>query len=173
MCQVKALTGLGADEAMTLAEHGPDVFMYLRRRLPDDRAALASFKEAMVRAWAYIDQIPPADVRRQRIWLLMVASHVLRAASTPSEGSMPSRGSTMVAPPRDRRRSSFGRDVATLRGTIPRLSYVQREMVTLVHWDGLTLREAAEVLGLRLGAAERGYSAGRANLRATLEGARV
>ena len=56
---------------------------------------------------------------------------------------------------------------------MPRLGCAQPGTSHLVHWDGLTLPEAAEVLGMEAGSAVREYSAARGNLRAALEGAQI
>ncbi|MBC9733259.1 RNA polymerase sigma factor [Nocardioides marmotae] len=48
------------------------------------------------------------------------------------------------------------------------LAAAHRELIMLVHWDGLTLAEAAELLGLNPSAVRSRCSAARAALRAAL-----
>ena len=49
-----------------------------------------------------------------------------------------------------------------------RLPDAQRELVMLVHWDGLSIAEAAGVLGLNPSTARSRYSAAREQLRSAL-----
>lgn len=49
-----------------------------------------------------------------------------------------------------------------------RLDDAHRELVMLIHWDGFTVVEAAELLGLNPSTARGRYSAARQTLRAAL-----
>lgn len=164
---------LGRDEErLALGRHAAAVFAYLERRASGEMDALDLFQKTMVRAWSRIDRFPAEGARRQRIWLLAAAARVLA-----QRGGERLEGSPPVGAPRperssDRRRGGPVGHAQTLRAVVPRLAYAQRELLTMVHWDGLTLLEAAQVLGLDAERAVGEYSAARANLRAVLEGAR-
>ncbi len=55
--------------------------------------------------------------------------------------------------------------VAGLQAALPRLSPRQQEVLHLVFYQGLTIQEAAEVLGLPVGTARTHYERGKARLR--------
>lgn len=60
--------------------------------------------------------------------------------------------------------------VAGLQAALPRLSPRQQEVLHLVFYQGLTIQEAAEVLGLPVGTARTHYERGKARLRLLLQG---
>lgn len=161
------------EERIALGRQAAAVLGYLERRAPTHVEAVALFRRTMLRAWGRIDRFPAQGVRRQRVWLLAAAARVLAES-----GADRLEAPAAIDPCWDGRSSDSGHGRAgghapTLRAAVPRLGYLQRELVTLVHWDGLTLPEAAEVLGMESGSAVREYSAARANLRAALEGAQI
>ena len=161
------------DERLALGLQAAAVLAYLQRRVPGEELAMTLFRQTMLRAWARIDRFPVKGRRRQLIWLLALAAKALaessdgrgddQAAADGSDGvvsQVPTRG-------------VFTADVQLVRSAMSRLRYHQREMVALVHGDGLTPVEAAAVLGLTASGAMGEYGAARANLRAVLEGARI
>lgn len=161
------------EERAALSQHASAVLAYLARRAPVDVEAAVLFRQTMFHAWGQIDRFPAEDVRRQRVWLLTAAAGVLaRCGAEPLQEQTPV-GHSGSSGSSDRRRGRAAGHAETLRATLPRLAHVQRELVTLVHWDGLTLLEAAGVLGMGTESAIGEYSAARANLRAVLEGARI
>jgi RNA polymerase sigma-70 factor (ECF subfamily) len=62
---------------------------------------------------------------------------------------------------------------AEVRDAVRRLPQAQRELVMLVHWDGFSIRDAAEVLGVNPSTARSRYAAARASLVASLDDANV
>jgi DNA-directed RNA polymerase specialized sigma24 family protein len=161
------------EERAALSQHASAVLAYLARRAPTDVGAVGLFRRTMFHAWGQIDRFPADDVRRQRVWLLAAAARVLARSGTESVEEQ-----AAVGPSGDSQSSDWRRDGAVgraerLRATLSRLAHAQRELVTLVHWDGLTLHEAAEVVGMGTEDAVGEYNAARANLRAVLEGARI
>ena len=55
-----------------------------------------------------------------------------------------------------------------VRDAVLRLHHAQRELVMLVHWDGFSLVEAAELLGLNPSTARGRYAAAREALKVAL-----
>jgi DNA-directed RNA polymerase specialized sigma24 family protein len=174
MSASNAVMGTGRDEEMlVLGEQASAVLAYLERRTSSNDRALALFRHTMLRACGRIDRLPSQGRRRQRIWLLGIAAKVLAELGTGSEHEprveQQSRGKRSTKPSPQ----GFSDGVQLLQTALPRLADAQRELVTLVHWDDLDLVEAAQVLGMEVSNAAGEYSAGRANLRAALEGARI
>lgn len=56
----------------------------------------------------------------------------------------------------------------TVRDAVLRLNAAQRELVMLIHWDGFTIVEAAELLGLNSSTARGRYAAARETLKDAL-----
>lgn len=159
-------------ERTAFTQHAAAVLAYLERRAPAEVEPVALFRQTMLRAWTRIGQFPQVS-RRQRIWLLATAAEVLgevRGGSPDEQTAMRRSGETR--PSRWRPGSALER-AERLRAALPRLEHGQRELVTLIGWDGLTLPEAAEVLGMELQRGLRRYSAARANLGAVLDGAQI
>ena len=55
-----------------------------------------------------------------------------------------------------------------MRDAVARLPKAQRDLVTLIHWEGFAILEAAQILGLNPSTARSRYSTARASLRAAL-----
>lgn len=167
------MAGRDAERAALCAQANA-VYAYFSRRAASEADALELLRHTMVRAWRRIDRFPAADVRRQRIWLLAAGAGVLAQEIAESSKRPRWGGPSVEVGAADRQRPGNPTEsTMTLRDAMPRLTFVQRELIALVHWEGLTLAEAGEVLGMDTTAASAGYSAARANLRAALEGARI
>lgn len=153
-----------------LVEHGPALLAYFERRVPVREDAADLLGETMTQVWRRRAALP-AEPERRRMWLFTVAAHVL------ANQRRSSRRRVALA---DRLRQHLaGRPVAAdgpadavaVRDAVRRLPEVQRELVALVHWDGLALREAAEVLGLNASTARSRYASARHALREALSDA--
>jgi RNA polymerase sigma-70 factor, ECF subfamily len=121
-------------------EHGEAVLRYARRRTSPE-AAEDVLAETFVVAWRRLERVP-ADPRG---WLLAVARRVLanqrrgdsrREALIAKLTLLPVRD----APPEPATGSPLAEALASLGAR-------DHELLALVHWDGLTPREAATVLG--------------------------
>lgn len=143
-----------------------DVLSYLSRRVGHDDAP-DLLGEAMVVAWRRVDDLPD-DPERARMWLFGLARGVLlnhrrgerrRWALADRIRSYVVREDT-VAPAAD-----HGADV---RDAITRLDPDLRELVELVHWERMSLAEAAEVVGISSSTARGRYQRAKAELRAAL-----
>ncbi|WP_054570093.1 RNA polymerase sigma factor [Frankia sp. R43] len=134
--------------ALFEAQYTP-VLRYALREVPRHTAHDVA-AETFLTAWRRLPEVPDPPLP----WLLGVARrvvanqrrgetrrHALRLAveqHRPPAGGNPAE--TLVE-----------RD--TVRAALGRLSTADRELLTLIGWDGLSVREAAQVLGIRPGAA--------------------
>jgi len=142
-----------------------DLLAYLSRRVgPDDAADLLG--ETMVVAWRRVRRLPQ-DPERARMWLFGVARGTLLNHA---------RGERRRWALADRIRSHIGEELsaapadagADVRDAIARLEPDLAELVRLVHWDGFSLADAAELLGIPASTARGRYQRAKADLRAAL-----
>ena len=140
-----------------------DLLAYLQRRVgPDDGADLLG--ETMVVAWRRVDDLPD-DVERARMWLFGIArGTVLNHA----------RGERRRWALADRVRSASTMDSAPadegleVRDAISRLDPEDAELVRLVHWERMSLVQAAELLGIPDSTARTRYARVKERLRTAL-----
>jgi RNA polymerase sigma-70 factor (ECF subfamily) len=128
-------------------DHAAAVVRYARRHvLPDDVEDVVA--ETFVVAWRRLDEVPPYGLP----WLLGVARHVSANVR---------RGRRRRDALSDRITAAAAGDPATWPVTesqdaataaLQRLSDTDRELLTLLAWDGLNHEEAAEALGCSRGA---------------------
>ncbi len=149
-----------------LGDAAGDLLMYLRRRVaPEDAADLVG--ETMLTAWRRLASLPDDD-ERTRMWLFGIArNHLLnhhRVSGRRAKFAAVLRALAPTAPSA----SSAADDGAEVRDAIARLDPDLAEIVRLVHWDGFTLAQAAEVVGVPASTARGRYQRARAELRAAL-----
>lgn len=153
-----------ADARAALRDASADLLSYFLRRMrsPEDAADL--YGEVMLTAWRKIDKLPDAP-ERQRMWLFVIAANTLsnhrRTASRRLELTERLRDHLAATLP-----SPDG--AYAVRDAVLRLHRAQRELVMLIHWDGFTIVEAAEILDLNPSTARSRYAAARNILRETL-----
>lgn len=149
-----------------LREISPDLLAYFERRVrcPEDAADLLG--ETMLQAWRRTDALP-AEAERQRMWLFTIAAHVLanHARSRRRRTALADRLRTHLATAPV---SPDPAEASAVRDAVLRLHDAQRELVMLIHWDGFTIVEAAELLGLNPSTARGRYAAAREALRQAL-----
>lgn len=150
-----------------LGQHGAALLAYFERRVQVREDAADLLGETMTQVWRRRADLP-SDPERQRMWLFTVAAHVL------ANQRRSTRRRTALA---DRLRSHLATepattpepaDVVSVRDAVARLAPAHRELVMLVHWDGLSLVEAASVMGLNASTARGRYAAAREVLRGAL-----
>lgn len=154
------------DRVRSALEHtSDDLLSYLERRVhvPADAADLLG--DTMLQAWRRADDCP-ADDRRQRMWLFTIAAHVLanHRRSSARRLRLAHRLREHLFPEVDPDHT----EPSAVRDAVLRLHDAHRELVMLVHWDGLSLAEAAELLGLNASTARSRYAAARSTLRDAL-----
>ena len=150
----------------TLREASADLLAYFVRRVASHEDAADLYGETMLTAWRKIDKLP-VEPERQRMWLFVIAAHTL---------SNHRRTSRRRLDLTDRLRDVLATATTTpdiqgthaVRDAVLRLHDAQRELVMLIHWDGFTIVEAAEILGLNASTARSRYAAARTTLREAL-----
>lgn len=148
-----------------LRTNAADLLAYFERRIEPRADAADLLTETMLTAWRRAADLPDDDEGARR-WLFGIARNLLLNAW---------RGS--------RRRSRLARRVRDLlveppapaadeggevRDALRRLSPELREIVTLVHWEGLPLTDVAAIVGLPVSTARRRYLQAKEELRAAL-----
>lgn len=147
-----------------LRDASNDLLAYFVRRVPSPEDAADLYGEVMLTAWRRIDKLPESS-ERQRMWLFVIAANTLsnhrRTTSRRLELSTRLRHHVATTTPSPE-------DTQAVRDAVLRLHQAQRELVMLIHWDGFTIVEAAEILGLNPSTARSRYAAARAVLRDAL-----
>ncbi len=142
-----ACTGFDRDEA-------EDVIQATYLRILEGRARFAG--RSSLRTWVFgVIRRVASERRRSRALRSLLAP---RAWWTPSG----------VASPDPERALELSRESAALARALAVLPARQREVVTLMFWHGLSVEEAAEVCGLRVGTARTHYARAKARLRTEL-----
>jgi len=148
---------------------GPRVLAYLARRVdpPGDAADLLA--EVLATAWRRAVDLP-ADDEQATAWLFGIARGTLanhrrgqarrRALADRLRHHLEQR-LRGAAPPAD--------DTIAVRDALNRLAPDDRELLTLIAWDGLRADEAAAVLGIDAAAARQRLVRARRRLRAELD----
>ncbi|GAA2891733.1 sigma-70 family RNA polymerase sigma factor [Microbacterium esteraromaticum] len=138
---------------------------YLERRVgPDDAPDLLG--ETMVVAWRRVAELP-GDAERTRMWLFGIARGTLlnHARGQRRRWALADRIRLQVreaatAPPAD--------DGSEVRDAIDRLEPDLAELIRLVHWERLSISDAADVLGIPASTARGRYQRAKDALRAAL-----
>lgn len=157
------MSRLDARLTAALTTASPDLLAYLQRRVgPDDAADLLG--ETMVVAWRRVRDLPE-DPERARMWLFGIARGTLlnHTRGERRRWALADRiraVSSRVSPPAD--------EGADVRDAIARLDPDHAELVRLVHWEGFSLVEAAEILGIPASTARGRYARAKEELRAAL-----
>lgn len=145
-----------------------DLLRYFRRRVPSEDAA-DLLAETLTTGWRRIRAMPTDD-EAARMWLFRIAHNCLlnhnrgeqrrrRLANRLGQAL----GNLPTQPPAD-----FGLEV---RDAINRLDPGLAEIVRLVHWDGFTLQEVAELLGLPASTVRNHHQRAKAQLKESLAAA--
>jgi RNA polymerase sigma-70 factor (ECF subfamily) len=159
-----------AELRAALRANASDLLAYFERRTPirDDAADLLA--ETMLQAWRRVDALVVGQPVRQRMWLFTIASNVL-ANHRRAVGRRAALADRLRNRLVNTGAESVDGDLAArvaVRDAVERLPQSHRELVMLVHWDGMSIAEAAEVLGLNPSTARGRYAEVRATLREAL-----
>jgi RNA polymerase sigma-70 factor (ECF subfamily) len=147
----------------TLRAAAPDLLAYFERRVVPREDAADLLGELMLQAWRNAGSAPTEEEQR-RMWLYGVARNVLanhrRSVRRRSALVDRIRGHLAVVD-----NSPDESEEADVRDLVERLPEGQRELIKLVHWDGLTIAQAAQILHLNTSTARSRYAAAREVLR--------
>jgi RNA polymerase sigma-70 factor (ECF subfamily) len=144
-----------------------DILNYLTRRVdsPDDAADL--FGDTYATAWRRRKSMP-ADAEGARKWLFVVARNTLlnhrRSARRSSSLTTALRGELQRVAAVDAEND----ERLAVQEAIAALEPEQAELVRLVHWDRMTLADAADVIGIPASTARSRYAIARARLQELL-----
>lgn len=151
--------------ALASNAHGLLAYFERRLRVREDAADLLS--ETMLQAWRRVDALPSGDAAQQRMWLFTIAANVLanhrRSVKRRAALADRLRDHIAAAP-----KGADPSETVTVRDAVLRLDAAHRELVMLIHWDGFTIVEAAELLGLNSSTARGRYAAARETLKDAL-----
>jgi len=161
------VTSTRAEAQEALRATARDLQGYFERRLHSREDAADLLGETMLQAWRRIDAFPTGAPARQRMWLFTIAANVLanhrrahvRRSRLTARLRQYVEGTPAPADPSE---------TTAVRDAVLRLNAAHRELVMLVHWDGFTLVEAAEILGLNPSTARGRYAAARTALKEAL-----
>lgn len=160
-----------ADIRAALRASSHDLLAYLVRRVPSAEDAADLYGQTMLIAWEKIKKLP-RDPERQRMWLFVIAANTLSNHRRTSQRRL-----TLTDRLRDvlatTAMSAEADGAYAVRDAVLRLHEAQRELVMLIHWDGFTIVDAAELLGLNPSTARSRYAAARQTLREALIDART
>ena len=148
-----------------LRESAADLLAYFQRRAGHEEAP-DLLGETMVVAWRRVDDLP-SDAEQARMWLFGIARNTLLNHA---------RGERRRWALADRIRGNLATDIAApaadhgteVRDAIARLDVDHRELVQLVHWERMTIAQAAGLLGISDSTARTRYARAKDQLRAAL-----
>jgi RNA polymerase sigma-70 factor (ECF subfamily) len=120
-----------------------DVVAYCRWRAASPSDAQDAVAEVFLTAWRRLDDVPPGDAGR--VWLYATARRTIahQRRSTRRRAALTER-IALMAPPRDPPRAA---DDSPVRDALRRLGPLDREVLLLSEWEGLSPRQIAAVLG--------------------------
>ena len=148
-----------------LATSSRDLLGYFERRVDPRADAADLLADTMLVAWRRVRDLP-ADDEGVRRWLFGIARHVLRDAE---------RGRRRRHRLAARLRATIGASASPpadagseVRDAIARLEPELAELVRLVHWEGFSVADAAEIVGIPASTARGRHQRAKEQLRAAL-----
>jgi RNA polymerase sigma factor (sigma-70 family) len=145
------------------------VHAYLLRRVRDRAVAEDIAAETFAVAWRRVSVLPADPLP----WLLRTAANLLANQRRVEQGQLTRAAElALLEPGADRSAddAAAARDeLRELAAAFQRLPVRDRELLALVHWDGLEARQAARVVGMTAVAARARLSRARRRLRAAID----
>lgn len=149
--------------AVVVNDNADDLLRYLRRRVnqPEDAADLLG--RVLLALWENGARVPTSDTDA-RMWCFGIARNVLREhyrhtakrLALADELREHLHGSALPENAADTTAEARMRAV-TVRRAVASLDRRSRELITLVHWDGFTIAEAARLLSMNGSTARTRY----------------
>lgn len=149
----------------TLRANSLDLLHYFERRTGPDVAA-DLLAETMLTSWRR-EQDHPEGAEASRMWLFGIARNVLKNSERGQRRRhrVASKLKMLVRPDEASRAADDGLEV---RDAIQQLDLTLGELVRLVHWEGFSVADAGEVLGLQPSTARGYYQRAKQQLREAL-----
>lgn len=142
-----------------------DVLRYLQRRVgPDDAADLLG--DTMMVAWRRVNNLPD-DAEEARMWIFGLARGTLLNHSR-GERRRLALAEKIRAHVMSARTAPAADEGSEVRDALSQLNPELREIVQLVHWEGFTLAQAAQVVGIPAPTARGRYARAKDELRVAL-----
>jgi len=143
------LTSTSARDLMLAAmeANATDLLSYFRRRVTNPEDAADLLGETALTAWRRIEKLP-ADPEKARMWLFVTARHTAAnfGRRTVHRFELSDSLRTLLRTQANRDPSESTGTALDVRRAVQRLAPRQREIVMLIHWDGFTVAETAEIL---------------------------
>jgi RNA polymerase sigma-70 factor (ECF subfamily) len=157
-----------AELRRALSDMAGPLLAYFERRVTPAADAADLVAETMLQAWRRASDFPVGAAARQRMWLFTIGANVLanhrrsdRRRRKLAERLRLHLGGTARA-------ATDQVEYIALRDAVYNLKKEHRELVMLIHWDGLSLAEAAELLQVNASTARSRYAAALESLRFSL-----
>ncbi|MBF4599295.1 RNA polymerase sigma factor [Frigoribacterium sp. VKM Ac-1396] len=145
-----------------------DLLGYFLRRVRSAEDAADLLGETQLVVWRRVDQLP-GEPLEARLWMFGIARRVLstyrRAGARRVALADRLRQEIEVRGPVAQPAS----DGEELRALLLTLSYLDQEIIRLVHWEGFSLAEVATILDKRPGTVRSRYSRARMSLRQAID----
>ena len=155
-------------QEVALRANQSDILNYLARRVESVEDAADLFGAAYEIAWRKRRSMP-VDAEGARKWLFVVARNTLlnyyrsrkrRSALTESLRGELLRHAALGEPPTD--------EQLDVRRAIAALDEPHAELVRLIHWDGWSIADAADIIGIPASTARSRYAVARGRLQKLL-----
>lgn len=150
--------------AQLMEAHSPALLAYFYRRV-DGGDAADLLNDTLLVVWRKARSVPDDDAEA-RMWMFGIARRVLathrRSSHRRSALHERLRAELAATPPAE------PEDVRALRDALAQLPEIDQEIIRLVHWDGFSQVEVAQLLGLPEGTVRSRHQRARVRLRAAL-----
>ncbi|MBO9578066.1 MAG: sigma-70 family RNA polymerase sigma factor [Microbacteriaceae bacterium] len=155
-----------SDVERVLADAAPALLGYFLRRVEPAEDAADLMNETLAAAWKASRRMP-ADAEAARMWCFGVARNVLRnhERGHRRRDALADRLHVALAVAEV---PAFSGEELDLRAAVAALPDGLPELVRLVHWDGFTVAEAAELLGIPASTARSQHARAKSLLRDSL-----
>ena len=153
-----------------LRANSSDLLAYFARRVPIPADAADLLSEVMIVAWKRQGSIPTDD-QDARMWMFGIARNVLRNHHRSSRRRIAVTERLRLELAAVQPTPSAGPDAAERAEAVRAVSALPpelKELVTLVHWEGLSIIDAGKVCGVSASTARSRYARARFLLRESL-----
>ncbi len=145
-----------------------DILAYLERRIDPRADAADVLSETFIVAWKKERQAPTDEIGG-RMWLFAIARNILLNARRSTRRRLAATDRLrleLAQTPTGR--GADAADPLDVRGAVTQLPIDLRELVELVHWDGFSISDAAQITGISASTARSRYASAKERLRTVL-----